>query len=91
MTLRDQGITDPTRWAKENGIQTVPPMEKHRYFQFVGDKRQRRLMLRKLAYPVVSQYPKSPRSRYDDGGQILMPYQQEEAFLPTLGKWEEAK
>lgn len=77
MTLRDQGITDPTRWAKENSIQTVPPMEKHRYFQFVGDKRQRRAMLRGLAYPVVSQYPKSPRSRYDDGDQILMPYQQD--------------
>jgi hypothetical protein len=73
MTLRDRGITDPGRWAKEHGIHTVPPMEKHRYFQFVGDKRQRRSMLEKLQYPVVSKYPKSPRSRYDDGPTIVMP------------------
>ena len=73
MTLRDQGITDPTRWAKENGIQMVPPMQKHRYFQFVGDRRQRRAMAAKLQYPILSAYPKSPRSRYDDGGSILMP------------------
>jgi hypothetical protein len=75
MTLRDQGITDPTRWAKENGIAMVPPMEKHRYFQFVGDKRQRRSMAAKLQYPIVSTYPKSPRSRYDDGAAISMPSQ----------------
>jgi len=75
MTLRDQGITDPTRWAKENGITMVPPMEKHRYFQFVGDKRQRRNMLAKLQYPIVSGYPKSQKTRYDDGCEILMPSQ----------------
>jgi hypothetical protein len=72
MTLRDRGITNPTQWAKENGIETVAPMEKHRYFQIVGDKRQRRSMLAKLQYPVVTTYPKSPRSRYDDGEQIEM-------------------
>ncbi len=72
MTLRDRGITDPGRWAKEHGIQTVPPMEKHRYFQFVGDKRQRRSMLAKLQYPIVSSYPKSQHSRYDDGPTIAM-------------------
>lgn len=72
MTLRDRGITNPTQWARENGIETVAPMEKHRYFQIVGDKRQRRSMLAKLQYPVVTTYPKSPRSRYDDGEQIEM-------------------
>jgi hypothetical protein len=72
MTLRDRGITDPTRWAKENGIQTVPPMDKHRYFQLVGDRRQCRAMLAKLAYPVVAQYPKCDHSRYDDGAEIVM-------------------
>jgi hypothetical protein len=72
MTLRDRGITDPGRWAKEHEIQTVPPMEKHRYFQFVGDKRQRRSMLAKLQYAVVSCYPKSQHSRYDDGPTIAM-------------------
>ena len=75
MTLRDQGITDPTRWAKENGIAMVPPMEKHRYFQFVGDRRQCRDMKSKLQYPIIPQYPKSPKSRYDDGDKIPMPSQ----------------
>jgi len=72
MTLRDRGITNPTQWAKENGIETVAPMEKHRYFQFVGDKRQRKSMMAKLQYQIVTTYPKSPRSRYDDGEQIEM-------------------
>jgi hypothetical protein len=67
MTLRDRGITDPTRWAKENGIEMVKPMDKHRYFQFVGDKRQRRMMQEKLNYPVLKFYPKCDQQRYDDG------------------------
>lgn len=67
MTLRDRGITDPTRWAKENGVEMVHPYEKHRYFQFVGDRRQRREMRSKLNYPVVDAYPKAPSARYDDG------------------------
>jgi hypothetical protein len=67
MTLRDRGITDPTRWAKENGIEMVKPMDKHRYFQFVGDKRQRRMMQEKLNYPVITAYPKCDQQRYDDG------------------------
>jgi len=76
MTLRDQGITDPTRWAKENGITMIPPMEKHRYFQLVGNRSQRRAMRKKLQYPVIEKYPKSPRSRYDDGPEIVMPSNQ---------------
>jgi hypothetical protein len=74
MTLRDRGITDPTRWAKENGIVTVPPMQKHRYFQFVGDRRQRHEMQKKLNYEIVKQYPKCEQLRYDDGNEIAMPY-----------------
>jgi hypothetical protein len=72
MTLRDKGITDPTRWAKENGIEMVKPMEKHRYFQFVGDRRQRAKMRSKLVYAVVGTYPKCDQRRYDDGPQIHM-------------------
>lgn len=67
MTLRDRGITDPTRWAKENGIQMVPPKEKHRYFQFVGSKRDKASMRSRLNYPVLSVYPKCDQARYDDG------------------------
>lgn len=70
MTLRDQGITNPKQWAKENNIKTVPPMEKHRYFQFTGNKRQKTEMLLKLNYPLVNQYPKCDQKRYDDGPKI---------------------
>jgi hypothetical protein len=67
MTLRDRGITDPTRWAKENGIEMVKPEPKHRYFYLVGSKKQKREMLSRLRYPVVSEYPKCDQQRYDDG------------------------
>lgn len=77
MTLRDKGITDPTRWAKENGIEMVKPMEKHRYFQFVGDKRQCRIMRKKLSYPVVGAYPKCDQKRYDDGPDLCIQVAQE--------------
>tara|TARA_R110000868_G_scaffold231457_1_gene484845 strand:- start:189 stop:842 length:654 start_codon:yes stop_codon:yes gene_type:complete len=77
MTLRDKGITDPTRWAKENGIEMVKPMEKHRYFQFVGDKRQRKIMREKLNYPVAGAYPKCDQKRYDDGPDLCIQVAQE--------------
>lgn len=67
MSLRDKGITDPTRWARENGIEMISPMEKHRYFQFVGSRQQKKIMLEKLKYPVVAQYPKCDQNRYADG------------------------
>lgn len=73
MTLRDQRITDPTRWAKENDIQMVSPSPKHRYFYFNGDKREVRKMKALLQYPVILEYPKLPKSRYDDGDEIKMP------------------
>lgn len=67
MTLRDMGITDPIRWAKENNIEKVKPEPKHRYFYLVGDKRQKLAMLGKLKYPVLPDYPKCDQRRYDDG------------------------
>lgn len=70
MTLRDRGITDPKRWALENGIKTAPPMPKHRYFFFCGSRTQTKAMRSKLAYPVVSKLPKCDQNRYDDGPNI---------------------
>lgn len=67
MTLRDMGITNPKEWAKANNIETVKPSPKHRYFFFVGDKRQKRNMMKKLKYPILSEYPKCDQVRYDDG------------------------
>lgn len=70
MTLRDRGITDPKRWARDNGITTVKPSPKHRYFFAVGTKRERKAIMAKLAYPVVAEYPKTDASRYDDGPRL---------------------
>jgi len=67
MSLRDKGITDPTRWAKENKIEMVKPFPKHRYFNFVGNKKEKKEMLSKLNYQIISSYPKSEKTRYDDG------------------------
>lgn len=76
MTLRDRGITDPMRWAKENGIPTVAPHEKHRYFQFVGTKADKKSMKSRLKYPIITTYPKCDPLRYDAGPEILIDYKE---------------
>lgn len=73
MSLYDKGITDPSRWAKENNIQVVKPHPKHRYFYFVGSKHQKAKMRASLVYPVVPEYPKQDPSRYDDGPTLDIP------------------
>lgn len=73
MTLRDRGITDPKTWAKANGIQTIKPFPKHRYFYLCGSKYQKKSMLDKLSYPVISEYPKVDQVRYDDGKLLTIP------------------
>jgi hypothetical protein len=72
ITLRDKGISDPKRWAKENGIETVAPMPKHRYFFLTGSARDKKKMLAKMAYPVLSEYPKAAKRMYDSGPRIEM-------------------
>lgn len=72
MTLRDRGITSPTKWAKENSIEMVDPHPKHRYFYLVGNKYEKKMMLEKLQYPVVKDYPKCDQTRYDDGKEIIL-------------------
>lgn len=67
MTLRDRGITNPKEWARDNNISTVKPHPKHRYFFFVGDKRQKKQMQSKLNYAIIDNYPKCDQVRYDDG------------------------
>jgi hypothetical protein len=73
MTLRDRGITNPKQWAAENGVQTVKPAKKHRYFYLVGSKKERREMRQKLTYPVLAAYPKRDATRYDDGPRVWWP------------------
>lgn len=70
MTLRDRGITDPRRWAREHGVESVPPREKHRYFYLCGTKAQKKRMLSKLKYPIVNDYPKTDKRTYDAGPRI---------------------
>ena len=76
MSLRDKGITDPTRWAKENNIEMVRPMQKHRYFFLCGTPKQKKRMLKKLKYEVIAEYPKCEQLRYDDGDTIDILYQE---------------
>ncbi len=75
MTLRERGITNPKEWARNNNVQTVAPMEKHRYFFLKGSRKQKKTMLTKLTYTVMDAYPKSPASRYDDGPRLHSPAQ----------------
>ena len=46
-------------------VKLVERPRKHRYFQFLGDKRQVRQMLRDFHYPIIPEYPKGDNTRYD--------------------------
>lgn len=72
MTLRDRGITDPKRWARENNVPTVKPLEKHRYFYLRGSRRQVRDMRASLRYPVLPDYPKLDKRTYDAGPELYI-------------------
>ena len=72
MTLRDRGITNPKMWAKQNGIQTVAPSPKHRYFYLNGSRKQKKVMLSRLAYPIIDEYPKLDKSMYDSGPDVII-------------------
>lgn len=71
-TLASRGITNPKQWAKDNGIETVPPMYKHRYFFFNGNKKEKKALRLNLKYPVITPYPKMDQNRYDDGERVEM-------------------
>ncbi len=47
-----------------NDIKIVMQNGKHRYFQFVGNKRDKKIMLSKFIYPIFP-YPKGDNQRYD--------------------------
>jgi hypothetical protein len=68
MTVMDRfKVTDPGRWAKENGIERIKPEAKHRYFILIGSKSDKRRMLKGLKYPVIKGYPKAEKTLYDCG------------------------
>lgn len=71
-TLYDMGIKNQHKWAKEKGYELIPQKPKHRYFQFVGSKRQIKEMKSKLRYEIMDKYPKCEKSMYDAGDEIIM-------------------
>ncbi len=87
MTLRDKGITNPKQWAKENGVASVKPMSKHRYFFFCAGRKKWREMREMLNYPVSSNYPKSDKRMYDDGPHLSVAYHEHNAAQRNL--WEQ--
>jgi hypothetical protein len=72
MSLRDQGITNPKQWAKDNNIETAPPMAKHRYFYINAKGKERTNMMSSIRYPVVGAYPKLDKRTYDAGARVTM-------------------
>jgi hypothetical protein len=75
-TLYDMGIKNQHKWAKEKGYELIQQKPKHRYFQFRGNKKQKREMIRKLRYDIVEEYPKCEKQMYDDGDDIVIEIEQ---------------
>ena len=69
-TLNDMGIKNQHKWAKQNGYELIEQKPKHRYFQFVGNKRDKKEMMQKLNYNILENYPKCDKKLYDDGENI---------------------
>jgi hypothetical protein len=85
-TLSGRGITSHMEWAHEQGIETIKPSPKYRYFYFIGTRKEKQRMLDNLLYPIVTPYPKLPKQRYDDGKPIIMPSPGEQTELFTVGQ-----
>lgn len=49
----------------EDNVMLKECSRKHRYFYFLGDKRQKRAMRKALTYEIVDEYPKGKNWRYD--------------------------
>jgi hypothetical protein len=77
LTLRQKGVKGPKRWAKENGIVTIKPEPKHRYFILIGSRSHKKRMRAMLKYHEVTPYPKSEQRRYDAGPTLF--YTEEQA------------
>lgn len=62
-TLSDMGLTS-AELKLQAGMSCGDYTKKHRYFQFLGDKREVRQMRSRLIYP-IEPYPKGDNRRYD--------------------------
>jgi hypothetical protein len=52
-------------WREKTTLVKVERARKHRYFMFLGDKREVRKMKKDLKFPIVKEYPKGDNTRYD--------------------------
>ena len=63
-----EGHLDKVKLLKEKfgeeNVYMIDRPQKHRYFMFLGDKREKKKMRNALAYPIQS-YPKGQNERYD--------------------------
>lgn len=65
-TLCSMGITNITEWAKnDKDVVLGEYTSKHRYFQFLGNRKEVKKMKSDLKYP-ISKYPKGDNKRYND-------------------------
>lgn len=60
-SLAARGITAPAAWAKKHGIEICKPQPKYKYVYLVGDKKQKKIMLR-LSKISALPYPKEAKS-----------------------------
>ena len=77
MTIKDRfGVTKIKEWADNNGIERIKPEPKHRYFYLLGNKREKRIMIKKMKYKIIKEYPKSNKTLYDAGDKIIEPIEE---------------
>lgn len=72
-TLAARGIKDPKRWAKENGIEVIPPCPKNRYVFLCGTATDVKRLTPDIKWPMTRDYPKGDSVRYDAPNQNKAP------------------
>lgn len=65
----DQQFNNGTR-SKDEIKTKIPATSKHRYFYFLGSKKQKKEMLKALHYPILP-YPKGESKRYDASSDFM--------------------
>ena len=61
-----------SRHYDKNETRRKPRSAKHRYVYLVGNRRDKKQMLRQLNYPVIEEYPKGDSRRYDTSNPVSL-------------------
>lgn len=69
-TLTGRGITAPKEWALNNNVERTQSNKKHRYFMFLGSKKEQKTMQKNFRFNYLS-YPKGDNQRYDASAEII--------------------